>query len=114
MSVLYKHDDEIERVAGAYKPYVINPRPDWSNAEVITANQLYAGYTAPSDGMIVGWSYPSEGHGFNLSINGINLCLSGSTSAFATVSTPINKNDIIKANDLPGLTDIHFVPWKEE
>lgn len=123
MSVLYKHNDEIERVAGSYRPYVINPRPDWSNAVAISLEQLKTGYTTPSDGMIVGTvemqsSLDSAGH-YSLTINNVAV---GSVMVTqpgsydnADITCVVNENDIIKISGatFPIESYLSFVPWKE-
>ena len=51
------------------------PRPDWANAVTISADQLYAGYTAPSDGMFV--------------------CSGVMPDAFSSIHKTITVNDIV-------------------
>ena len=119
MSVLYKHNDEIERVAGAYRPYVINPRPDWAKAVAISTAQLEAGYTTPSDGMIVGYGYGLSHHSPTFSVNNVAVArcayIANAFVSYACVQVPVNKGDIFKSNDalIEAENDFHFVPWRE-
>lgn len=117
MSVLYKHNDEIERVAGSYRPYVINPRPDWANAVAITKEQVVAGYTVPSDGMIVGYGTSANQTGYNFSVNNVIVACSsffvGQYVAFGNIQVPVNKGDIFKSQGALDFANFHFVPWKE-
>ena len=117
MSVLYKHNDEIERVAGSYRPYVINPRPDWANAVPITKEQVVAGYTVPSDGMIVGWCLARSRSGAISSVNGVAVSkaeyIANAYAAYGSTQVPVNKGDIFKSDGALDFADFHFVPWKE-
>lgn len=116
MSVLYKHNDEIERVAGSYRPYVINPRPDWANAVAITKEQVVAGYTVPSDGMIVGYGIAEATSERNFSVNNVVVSRSvhnyGRFFAYANTQVPVSKGDIFKSEGALNDADYHFVPWK--
>ena len=118
MSVLYKHNDEIERVAGSYRPIIYSPQPDWANAVAITGAQVEAGYTVPSDGMIVGHGCARSGTGAHFSVNNVNVSSSeyfaNNFVAYGNAQVPVNKGDIFKSSALDSSrTDFHFVPWKE-
>lgn len=106
----------------ASKDYVDNiekhPHPDWENAVNITAAQLYAGYTAPSDGMLI----------CNLSFKSSSATLKINNKVIATahhysandhevplyVQTPICNGDISKTNFTANSFGYSamFVPWK--
>lgn len=97
------------------------PRPDWANAVTITAAQLYAGYTAPADGMFVcaGVMPPANsGDTRAITINNV-LIVEGWYSSDATYSSgdtscPVSKGDLIKASisDAWASEKRYFVPWK--
>ena len=100
-------------------------RPAWNQAVAISADQLYAGYTAPSDGMfvctcsysitatitvnnvIVSKSFLTEqpNSGVRNSSTGIDLCV------------PVSKSDIIKSDAIiqsePTYSNIAFVPFED-
>lgn len=117
MSVLYKHNDEIERVAGSYRPIIYSPQPDWANAVPITKEQVVAGYTVPSDGMIVGWGLSRVENFFDLRVNNVTVSRtrqsSGASGAYSNTQVPVNKGDILKSVGTFEASDFHFVPWKE-
>ena len=116
MSVLYKHNDEIERVAGSYRPIIYSPQPDWANAVAITVAQVVAGYTAPSDGMIVGYGRSKSQYGIFLSVNGVPVSRTSYTGyvAYSNTQVPVNKGNIFKSSDgFDSDASFHFVPWKE-
>jgi hypothetical protein len=115
MSVLYKHDDEINRVAGAYKPYTINPIPDWANA--IPVSTLT--YTMPADGMLVGawWEASTSNTGNELKINGIKISQNKANDhqALGTVQVVVHAGDSMVISGASSVSvAMHFVPWKEE
>ena len=97
------------------------PRPDWANAVTISADQLYAGYTAPSDGMFVcSGVMPSTNDGTQktITVNGITIVAgeydpSGKYS-YGDCSCPVSEGDVIKSStsDAHGSEKRYFVPWK--
>lgn len=97
-----------------------HPRPDWANAVTITAAQLYAGYTAPSDGMFVCTGVmPTVGNGAKvITVNNVpivrGLYEQGLVYSFGDISCPVNKGDLIKAStsDAWHAETRYFVPWK--
>ena len=98
------------------------PRPDWANAVTISADQLYAGYTAPSDGMFVcSGVMPdlSEGNKI-ITVNGIVIAEgqfnSESTYSYGDCSCPVSEGDLIKSNTNRAWVDEkrYFVPWKAQ
>ena len=100
-------------------------KPAWNKAVSISADQLYTGYTAPSDGMfvctcsysitaiitvnnvIVSKSFLTEqpNSGVRNSSTGIDLCV------------PVSKSDIIKSDAIiqsePTYSNIAFVPFED-
>ena len=97
------------------------PRPDWANTVNITADQLYAGYVAPSDGMFVCSSVmtsTNDGTVRVITVNGITIVAgeydpSGKFS-YGDCSCPVSEGDVIKSStsDAYGNEKRYFVPWK--
>ena len=96
-------------------------QPDWQNAISLTAAQLSAGYTAPADGMIVGWFRSGEAStiALNMKINGVTISRgfhgSNIDSWDGNVQCPVTSGDIVKvdgrsASQLACI--LHFVPFK--
>ena len=123
MSVLYKHNDEIERVAGSYRSIIYSPHPDWANAIPITTAQLNAGYTAPSDGMFVGSvDNIQTGKEYWLTLNGTNIMPLFSKISDGGGVRPVSLSLIVNQGDTLGCTapassietdpSLSFVPWK--
>ena len=99
------------------------PHPDWANAVTISADQLYAGYVAPSDGMFVCSSVmPTTNSDTRriITVNGITIVageydLSGSGRfSYGDCSCPVSEGDLIKSNisSAWGNETRYFVPWK--
>ena len=98
------------------------PRPDWANAVAITAAQIYAGYTAPSDGLFVCTCVMPETQGNDsrrvITVNNIPIAegqfSTGALYSYDGCSCPVSEGDLIKSN-MPSAWDgetRHFVPWK--
>ena len=97
------------------------PRPDWANAVTISADQLYAGYVAPSDGMFVcSGVMPSSGSSINkiITVNDITITSgqypSSDVYSYSSTSCPVSEGDLIKSNTniAWGGETRYFVPWK--
>lgn len=97
------------------------PKPDWANAVSITADQLYAGYTAPSDGMFVcSGVMPTVGypHDKEITVNGICIvrgqCTEASLYSYGDCSCPVSEGDLIKSSTSSAWSNEkrYFVPWK--
>lgn len=94
--------------------------PDWSNAVQLTAAQLYAGYTAPAHGLIVGVGVmPTMGGSeLQLSVNGVPAIygLYNSSGVFSAgdAAVPVAKDDVVKISksNLWAEAHISFVPYK--
>lgn len=92
--------------------------PDWENAVAITASQLIAGYTCPSNGMIVGVAWKDDTRNVNmfLKLNGVTIAASKYTNsdwAFANVQISVNGGDVLRETGATALTsNISFVPYK--
>ena len=103
-------------------------RPDWAHGVYIDAEALYMdGYTAPSNGMIVGWfRFNNRIAILVLKVNSIAVArasITGSSniSSEGNVQCPVNKGDYIKlevteggimSNDINAA--LYFVPYKAQ
>ena len=99
-------------------------RPDWAKAVLLDRVRVYMnGYTAPSNGMIVGWfTFSNHIAVLGLKVNSITVARASitgsSTNSEGNVQCPVNKGDLIKLENLQGsigLNDIdaalYFVPF---
>ena len=91
--------------------YDVARNPDWANAVSITAAQLNAGYTAPSDGVIVGRWVNSSSTGAGMTINGVIVGVA-SNSTSGMLQCTVSSGDVIKNNGTTGTSEISFVPYK--
>ena len=122
-----QYDNLAAKDPGTY--YMINddnetktwyPHPDWANAVTISAEQLYAGYTAPADGMFVCTGVmPPNGGGFKrITVNNVPIVeginWQGADYSCGDCSCPVSKGDLIKANTSNAwrTETRYFVPWK--
>lgn len=108
--------DDYEEASSGY------PHPDWADAIRLTVDQFYAGYTAPSDGMLVctGVMTPKNytADARIITVNKIPI-VKGQWKAdaaytYGNISCPVSKGDLIKSNisvAWEGETR-YFVPWK--
>ena len=94
------------------------PKPDWANAVTISADQLYAGYTAPSDGMIFIDALPfASGSYVDITINNVRISRGYRNNDYnisTSVATPVSTGDIIKSSKevAQPYSEITFVPFK--
>ena len=105
--------------------------PDWSRAVEPTMAQIKAGWTAPEDGIFIGyWNGQLDGKAVTIVVNGIVATrmgagdtVSGATFyGFGNVQVSVNKNDVITFANISGAeqgavtpTDPQhyiFVPYK--
>ena len=103
----------------ATKSYVDSRIPDYSNAISINLSTLHTtGYTAPSDGIIVGWSYPSTNSGSRFSINDVEIARADFVDqqyvAYSNIQCLISANDVFKADNAQVNGTYSFVPFKSE
>lgn len=98
-----------------------HPHPDWSKIITIAATQLVAGYTAPDDGMFIGFVCGDVTNGdtillINNVLAGRGYRKSGDSASYAQIQTPVNKGDVLKAvkpdGGNLGVVEMCFVPWK--
>ena len=97
------------------------PKPDWANAVTISVEQLYAGYTAPSDGILVCTEVmpPKGGKGVRaITVNGIAIAAgeygSGGVFSYGDCNCPVSEGDLIKSNTNNAWKKEkhYFIPWK--
>lgn len=97
---------------------LIKQQPDWENAVQITGAQINAGYTVPSDGMIVGYMTTDISGHQDVTINGVVIATAyfnmvGSDTSFASIEVVVNKGDVFKSiNIFANDTKCSFVPFK--
>lgn len=117
--------DKVE--AGNLNPVTSNAvalhtSPDWANAVAITAAQLYAGYTAPSDGMLVCTgvmpAYSTTTRRV-ISVNGVPVAkgeFANGAFSYDNVQCPVSEGDLIKANMESAWVEEtrYFVPYKAQ
>ena len=101
-------------------------KPAWSKAVEISAADLVAGYTAPSDGIVIGAVHNTSLEDYFVTINGVNriLIISRPTVGNYTIarpmsiSTPLNRGDILgctasNAADIITSPSLVFVPFED-
>ena len=95
------------------------PHPDWGNVVEITGEQIYAGYTAPSDGMIFIDVLPFVSETFvYITINNVRVSRGYRNDNYnmsTSVATPVSAGDIIKSSTkvtAQPASEVTFVPWK--
>ena len=107
---------------------ISGPASDWTGAVKLNHAEIYSnqanGYTAPSNGMIVGWfKFNNRIAVLDLNINNITVARSSVTNnavnSEGNVQCPVNKGDhihlkaslgTIAPNDIEA--KLYFVPWK--
>ena len=99
---------------------VIKQQPDWDNAEAITADQINVGYTAPADGMIVGYLVCVESSSSynNVTVNGVVISNAyfyrenTSDYSFSSIDVVVKKGDVFKSTNIRNSISCSFVPFK--
>ena len=122
MSV-YKGD---KLVAGRSVDTHLVRKPAWNQAIAITAAGLVAGYTAPSDGIVIGSVHNTSLTDYHATINGVKRILITSRSTVGnstiarpmSISTPLNRGDILgctapNAADIITSPSLVFVPFED-
>ena len=101
-------------------------RPDWAKAVLLDhRGRLYSnGYTAPSNGIIVGWfRFTNHIAVLDLQVNGITVArssmINNSVNSEGNVQCPVNKGESIKLECTQGVIHysnidaaLYFVPYK--
>lgn len=113
-------------VAGGSVNTYLARRPAWSKAIAISAADLVAGYTAPSDGIVVGSVHNTSLTDYHATINGVKRILITSRSTVGnstiarpmSISTPLNKGDTLgctapNAADIIISPSLLFVPFED-
>ena len=93
--------------------------PDWAHGVYINTGALYKdGYTAPSNGMIVGWFHcDNAGALIEMEINHQTIIarartfVNGSVSWDGNVQCPVNKGDLIKLESTPSISPKAISGW---
>ena len=102
--------------------------PDWAKSVLLDHVGLYMdGYTAPSNGMIIGWfKFNNHIAVLDLNVNNITVAratvINSTTNSEGNVQCPVNKGDYIKlennsqgsigSNDIDAA--LYFVPYKAQ
>ena len=113
-------------VAGRSVDTYLVRRPAWNKAVEISAANLVAGYTAPSDGIVVGAIHNTSISDYFVTINGVNRILIISRPTInnytiarpMSISTPLNRGDILgctapNAADIIISPSLVFVPFED-
>lgn len=92
-------------------------QPDWQNAIDLTAAQVYAGYTAPENGLFICSGVWTDRQQVEVTINGIEIARAGYRNGQDYNATYcnciVNKGDVIKFNiNAANKDSIVFVPFK--
>ena len=113
---IYKGD---KLVAGRSVNTYLVRNPAWNQAVGISVDQLHAGYTAPSDGMIVGILF-TDGNtstGVSVKVNGVEVARNKAKDSdrILNVQCPVGKDDVITTtgDESPTGSTIHFVPFED-
>ena len=96
---------------------VIKQQPDWENAEAITADQINVGYTAPADGMIVGYLICDDNGYHNVTVNGVVISNAyhnhdSGDHSFSSIDVVVKKGDVFKSTNIRNSISCSFVPFK--
>ena len=100
---IYKGD---KLVAGRSVGTYLVRRPAWNQAVEISTADLVAGYTAPSDGIVVGAVHNTSLEDYYATINGVNriLIISRPTINNYTIARPISISVTLNKGDTLGCT----------
>lgn len=94
------------------------PKPDWAHAVAIALSDIAAGYTCPTDGIVVGGGTGTSGNNINFLVNNVIVAKSSYITnqyvAFGNVQVPVAQNDVFKSSGTlySALSSFMFVPWK--
>ena len=91
-------------------------QPDWQNAITLTPSQVLAGYVAPDNGMIVGYSYANSGNTALAYINNVVVARSDYTPnnvSFTNIQCQVKAGDVFTVQNInTGGYSYSFVPFK--
>ena len=99
---IYKGEKLISGSASASASASAYPKPDWAKSVLLDHAGVYMdGYTAPSNGMIVGWfRFSNHIAALELKINSITVAratvLNSTLNSEGNVQCPVNKGDSIR------------------
>lgn len=115
MSVGYVHNNAYEKTAG--NGVTMLGLPDWSQAEAVTVAQLQAGYTAPANGMLVGYMHTTNSSTLKaVSVNNIAVAVTYGIAADVSIAqfqVTVCEGDIITyPAGTVNSSSINFVPFK--
>lgn len=116
--------------APAPAPAPAYPKPDWAKAVLLDHTGIYnnniSGYTAPSNGMVVGWfTFSNRIAVLDLKVNNITVAratsINSTTNSEGNVQCPVNKGNSINLKASIGTiapkdleAELYFVPYKAQ
>ena len=112
---IYKGEDMI---AGPTQQKFVR-KPAWSRAASVTVAQLNAGYTAPADGILVGYVYTTQqATPTKVMVNGVAISIvygSASDVSAGSFQIQINQGDsvTVERSVIASNVDISFVPFED-
>ena len=97
---------------------LVTRKPAWSQAVAVTVAQLQAGYTAPADGIIVGYIHTATASSLKaISVNGVAVAVAYGTSADINIGqfqVQINAEDVVTyPAGTVNSASINFVPFED-
>lgn len=110
-------DGTLQKIAGNVISDAIR-NPDWANAITLTSQQLTDGYTAPADGLIVGYYLSAEasnvivGLRVNTKLVAAARGITSSAASDGNVQVQVNKGDTISFDGSTGSMSLKFIPYK--
>ena len=108
-------------------PKISDGMPDWAKSVLLDHIEVYMdGYTAPSNGMIIGWfKFNNHIAVLDLKVNSITVAratvINSAINSEGNVQCPVNKGDYIKLENTQGSiasddidAALYFVPYKAQ
>lgn len=112
---IYKGEDMI---AGPTQQKFVR-KPAWSRAIAVTVAQLNAGYTAPADGLLVGYVYTTQqATPTKIMVNGVAITIvygSASDVSAGSFQTQVNQGDsvTVERSVTASNVTISFIPFED-